>query len=518
MQTTRRTVLAASAASVAAIASGAALSGCSSRSDAATYKRSGATLVLGLSRESTSLDPGDGGSVDSDATLQNAVHSGLLWYDADYELTGQLAESWEQTAEEEWTFTLRTGVTFSDGSPFTADTAVWNFERVLPEDSGFGKGSNLRPVIDSVEAKDESTLVVRTKGQVRDLPDRLVNFLFASPDFADTHNLKQEALGTGPYVLERYDPNNGATLSRNEDYFGETPHWDTVEYRILASESARVQAAQAGDIDVALQFEPSNLDQFQGTEYGTGSQWSTWVNSIRFNENVAPLDDVRVRQALNHGIDKQAIIDAIFPGAGIEPSNGQLLSPRFEHNESLEGYAYEPDRARSLLQEAGHGDGLTLTLGISSGTYVGQDNIVQIIANQLQEIGVTVTLESESFPTWVEKTYSDEDAFALYYIGYSGENDSAGLRLRTYQSDGAQSHYSPADGEYDDLVDQLNVATEDDAPDLLDRATARYRDLAHAIFLYEQPLTYVLRNDLQWSPQPAHFLLPQDFTVKDADS
>jgi peptide/nickel transport system substrate-binding protein len=514
MQTTRRTILAAGATSIATLSTGAALSSCTS-SSAATYEREDAKLVLGLSRQVTSLDPADGGSVDSDSSIQNAIYSGLAWYDADYKLTPQLAEKWEQTAKEEWTFTLRTGVTFSDGSAFDASTAVWNFERILPEDAEFSKGSTYRPIIDSVEAKDEATLIIRTKGEIRDLPDRLVNFLFASPDFTDGHNLTQEALGTGPYVLDSFDPNNGATLTRNEKYWGDTPHWDTVEYRVLASESSRVQAAQAGEIDVALQYEPSDLEQFESKEYTTGSQWSTWLNSIRFNENVAPLDDVRVRQALNHGIDKQAIIDAIFPDAGIEPAKGQLLSPRFEHNENLEDYAFDTDKASSLLKDAGYGEGLTLTLGVTSGTYVGQDNIVQIIANQLKDVGVTLEIESEAFPTWVEKTYDEDKAFALYYIGYSGENDSAGQRLGQYTSAGAQSHYKPADDEYDDFVAQLNVATDEDAQDLIDKATARYRDQAHAVFLYEQPLTYVVRNDLQWTPQPAHFLLPQDFTVKE---
>ncbi|MFC9772476.1 MULTISPECIES: ABC transporter substrate-binding protein [unclassified Pseudarthrobacter] len=469
-------------------------------------------ITLGISRQITSLDPGDAGSLDSDASVQKAIFSGLTRYDADFVLHGELAEKWAQDSPTQWTFTLRSGVKFSNGEAFDAPVAKWNFDRVLDPAAKFGQGGSLRPVIDEVEAPDATTLVIHTKGSYIDLPDRLSNFLFTEQKFAASHNTKTETLGTGPYVLDSVDLENGAKLTANPNYFGDKPAFNKAEYVVLSTETARVQAIQAGTVDAAIQFEPSDLKQFSdSTDYTTGNQWSTWNMSLRFNETVKPLDDVRVRQALNYAIDKKAIIRSIF-GADIEPLKGQLISEPFDAiNPELKPYEFDPAKAKELLAAAGHADGLELELGLSTGTYVAQDPIAQVIADQLKNVGVTLKITNQPFPAWVTRTYSEKDAPALYYIGYTSGYKAPAERLRIFTSTGSQSHY--ASPEYDDLIKKLTVAaTPVDQQALVNEATELFRDQAHAAFLWPQPLTYVVKKDVSWKPRAEHWLVPQEFS------
>lgn len=474
------------------------------------------TLVIGISRKLTAVDPAIGGSIDGDSTVARAIYSGLTYYDPGLELKGELAESWEQDSDTRWTFHLRSGVTWSDGTPLTAEQVKWNFDRHLAQGSKLSNAAAVKAIITSVEAPDPQTVVITTNGPFIDLADRLAHFFIANPAFIDAHQGQQVALGTGPYVLDSIDLENGAKLSRNPAYYGPAPAWEHVEYRVLETEAARVQAAQAGEIDVAIQYEPASLELFANSDvYDTGNQWSSWNNTLRINENVKPLDDVRVRQALNYAIDKESLIRDVI-GADITPLAGQVLAGPYDKvNPDLQAYPYDPAKARQLLAEAGYANGLTLELGLSTGTYVAQDPVSQVIAKQLGEVGVTLEITNQAFPNWVDRTRSPEKAPALYYIGYTSGYRSPAERLRIYATSNSQTHYAQPDTVYDELVGKLTVATTvGQQQELVNQATAHFREQAHLVFLWPQPLTYVVKKDLQWTPRPEHWLVPQEFSPK----
>ncbi|WP_066908334.1 ABC transporter substrate-binding protein [Millisia brevis] len=469
------------------------------------------TLSLGISRQLTGLDPGASGSLDGDATVQAAIFNGLTRVDPDSELVGDLAESWEQDGETRWVFTLRDGVRFSNGDPFTATDAAWNFERVLGDPAGFSQGSSLQSVIASVEAPDDTTLIINTQGPYLDLPDRLANFFLTQQAWVESHNPKLEPLGTGPYRLVSLDLENRAVLERNPEYFGDEPDFDRVEYVVLATEAARVAAVQTGEVDAAIQFEPSSLQQFADSDtYDIGNQWSTWNMTLRFNETKAPLEDVRVRQALNYAVDKQTIVSSLL-GDDIEPLAGQVVSQPYDlTNPALEAFPYDPDRARQLLAEAGYPDGLPLELQLSTGTYIASDQIAEAVASQLAAVGVDVSITTAQFPAWVERSRTD-DVADLIYIGYTSGYKSPVERLRIFTSNYAQSHFE--DPEYDRLIDELTVAPNDEERvRLFNEATELFRDNPHVLFLWPQPLTYVVDKDLEWTPRPEHWLIAQDFS------
>lgn len=499
------------AATAAAIGTALVLSSCGVLDGGTASAESSDTLRLGISRQLTSLDPGKSGSIDGDATVQGAIFNGLTRIDPNLDLVGDLAESWEQQSETRWVFHLREGVTFSNGDPFTSADAAWNFERVLSDPSGFSQGSSLAPVIAAVSTPDEHTLVIDTKGPYLDLADRLANFFLTQKQWTETHNPTLEPLGTGPYRLVSVDLENGATLERNPEYWGEEPDFEKVEYVVLATEAARVSAAQTGSIDAALQFEPSNLEQFTGSDiYDVGNQWSSWNMSLRFNETKAPLNDVRVRQGLNYAVDKATIASTLL-GPEITPLEGQVLSAPYDRlNPALSAYPYDPERARQLFAEAGHPDGFELELQLSTGTYIASDLVAEALANQLAEVGVKVNITTAQFPAWVDRSRTD-DVADLIYIGYSAGYKSPVERLRIFTSGYSQSHFD--DPVYDGLIAQLTVApNEEERTRLFDEATAHFHANPHVLFLWPQPLTYVVSKNLDWTPRPEHWLLPQDFS------
>ncbi|MDL9937289.1 ABC transporter substrate-binding protein [Gordonia sp. ABSL1-1] len=472
------------------------------------------TIVIGISRKLTGLDPAKGQSVDGDGSVQRALYSSLTTYDPQLNLKGDLATNWTQDDPTTWTFHIRPGVTFSDGTPLRGEDIKYSFDRFLDPASTYTTSSATRAIISSVDTPDDTTLIVHTNGPYIDLADRLASFFIVQKAFVQAHPEGTSVLGTGPYKLDTVDLENGATLSPNPNFYGAAPQWKKVEYRVLENEAARVQAAQSGSVDVAIQYEPASLKLFADSDYDTGTQWSSWNNTLRINENIKPLGDVRVRQAINYAIDKKSIIDNILD-TDVAPLAGQAIAEPYDSiNKSLSAYPYDPQRARQLLAEAGYPNGFDTELSLTTGSYVAQDPVSQVLAKQLGAVGIKVNITNASFPTWVQRTYSD-NAAPLYYIGYTSGYKAIAERLRTYASSNAQSHYATPDTVYDDLVTKVTGArTREEQQRYVDLATQRYRDQAHAIFLWPQPLTWVVRKDLAWTPRPEHWLVPQEFTVK----
>jgi peptide/nickel transport system substrate-binding protein len=282
---------------------------------------------------------------------------------------------------------------------------------------------------------------------------------------------------------------------------------------VLADEASRVAALEAGEVDVALQLNPENLDQFAGSDrYTTGLTSSSWLMTLRINETKAPFDRVEVRRALNYAIDKEAITRSVLRGS-VTPSAGQLAVEQFDAvDPSVTAYPYDPDRARSLLRAAGVADPLEVDIELSSGTYVAQDTIVQVIAAQLAQVGVKLNIKQAPFPTWVERTRTPGVA-PLIYIGFGNYNGSTVENLTYFAKPYSQVHYD--DKAFEDLVVRSKAATtEADQQALIFEAQRIFHDNAHAVFLFPQPLTYVVDKRLAWTPRGAHWLRPLDFAPK----
>lgn len=469
------------------LALGLALAGCTSGSTttvgpSADESGGDTTLRIGLNRTIGSLDPGEGAEGNATGSVKAALYSSLTWLDADGKLVGDLATSWEQTSDTQWTFTIRDDARFSDGTAVDAPAIKANFDRLLDPDSTLEDAGNVRPFLEKAEAPDATTLVLTTKYPFLRLPERLTAVFYGSPSFlAQGQDLAVKAVGSGPYLLESVDPENGAVLVANPDFYGPTPEFTRVEYTALPTETARVSAVQTSSVDFINGLDPLDLVQFNDSStYDTEVTPSYWVQHLRINTAIDPVKGPLVRQAINYGIDKEALIKAFLADA-VEPSPGQVLVPGYEtSNPNLKAYPYDPDKARSLLAEAGYTDGVDLELVYPDGSYLAGNSISEAIASQLAQVNIRVKLAPSTFLNFIGKT-EDPTAGPLFYQGWGGNYPVASERLRLYA--GSHQNVHVPDPEYDQYVEEAARATTPEAEqEAVNKARQRQFDQAHLVY------------------------------------
>jgi peptide/nickel transport system substrate-binding protein len=494
------------------------LAACGGNAAGGAPDKAGKTLRLGLSRQITGINPHKGGSPDSSGSIVGSIYESLTRITPTLEVEPSLATSWKSLDPLTWQFQIRTDSRYSDGNPLTADDIVWNFEQLLNPDYKGTSGAPLRKYIKAVTAEGKDTLRFTLSHPALDLPGRLWSIYFVEPSFAKTHNLDNEALGSGPYQLDKLDQENGATLSLNPYYAGPKPAFSSVHYTVLATEAQRVAALRAGEEDLILNLDPLDLKQFDKSDrYDTILGVGTQPLTLAINERKknSPLANVKVRQALNYATDKATIIRTLLRDA-VQPLPGQVVfEPYQTTNPAVSAYPYDVDKAKQLLAEAGYSSGLTLTVDLSTGTYVSEDAATQQIAAQWAKAGVTLKIEQQPFPAWLQRQYGPDDQAAdFFYIMWGGsyKGDLTG-NFGPFRSDHIQSHlHAP---EFDALIDKASAATDQATKDkYTNEAIQNAYDQAHAIFLYPSPFTGVVSKSLQWTPKPNRYLYAQQVERK----
>ena len=492
-----------------AVAVVAALGACGGAA-ASAEREAGDTLRLGLSRQITGVHPHKGGSPDSSGSIIGSVYESLTTISPALEVQPGLATSWTSVDPLTWDFTIRTDAKFADGKPLTAETIVWNFEQLLDPDYKGTAGAPLRKYIKSVTATGTDTVRFALSNPALDLPGRLWSAYIVEPSFAEGHNLDNEALGSGPYRIDKLDQENGATLSLNPHYAGAKPAFPTVQYTVLATEAQRIAALRAEEIDIQLNLDPQDLKQFDNSDtydtvLGVGTQ--PLVLAINERKKDSPLANVKVRQALNYATDKETIIRTLLRDA-VKPLPGQVVyDPYQPTNPAVSAYPYDPERAKQLLAEAGYGSGLNLTVNLSTGTYVSQDAATQQIAAQWAKAGITLTIEQHPFPAWLQRQYGPDDQAADFvYIMWGGQfNGDLNGNFGPFRSDHIQSHLNAP--EFDALIDQASNATDQATKDkFVNEAIQNQYDQAHSVFLYPSPFTGAVAKSLKWTPKPNRYL------------
>jgi len=363
-----------------------------------------AIIDIRVGLEPTSLDVTTTSGAGLVQVMRGNVYEGLVGLSEDLEILPALASDWEISDDGlVYTFTIRDGVVFHDGTPMTIDDVVASLQASSAEGSMNPDAKRMASVA-TVEATDENTLVVT-------LAERDINFLESLTTSAgyivaaeSSIDLAAATNGTGPYTLDQW--NRGATLSLElfDDYWGEAPLNDGVVFHYIADETTAATALQGGEVDIlaGVTAETADLlrgaDEFQVVE-GDSTSWMT----MGFNHNFAPLQDQRVRQALRQAIDKEELIQVIG-GQAIEVGTITVPTDTW-HVDATDSAPYDPEASRELLAEAGY-ETLDLTLTVSN-TY---DTIItEFIAAELAEVGVNVTIDTVEFATWLEDVYTNKD-------------------------------------------------------------------------------------------------------------
>ncbi len=401
--------------------------------------KSGGTLVYGRGADSVSLDPinvTDGESI----RVTHNIYETLLEYDHNLELQPKLAT--EYTSSEDgltWTFQLREGVKFHDGTDFNAEAVVFNFERWMDPENPYHEGDfpyypflyggfkgDENHLIESVTATDEHELEIVLKRKTAPFLSYLAISMFgiASPAAIEQYGagIGENPVGTGPFKFEEWNRNNTITLSKNEDYWMEgKPYLDQVIYQVIPENSARLNALQTGEIDIVDGMNASDttiVEDTDGIELLKRPSFN--IGYMAFNMEKEPFDDPLVRKAINMAIDKEEIVDAFYNGLA-DPATSPLPPSLWSHDESLEKYDYNVEEAKKLLAEAGFEDGFTTELHTMSNPrpYLPEPmKIAEAIQSDLAEIGIKAEIVSSEWATYLEDTKNGKHSMAMY--GWTG--------------------------------------------------------------------------------------------------
>jgi len=360
------------------------------------------SVVLGMVLEPPGLDP----TVAPAAAIGEIVHynvfEGLTKVEMDGSVTPLLAESWSHTPDgKTYTFVLRKGIRFSDGAPFDANAVKFSFERAKAPGSTNKAKKAVFDNISSVVVHDPHTVILVLNNAEAMLPFRLGEntAVILHPNTAA--QAATQPVGTGPYLLERWNKGSAVTLVR----------WDghraaakvpvrRVSFRFINDPAAQVAALLAGDIDGMPRFGALQaLKQFQGDPRFTVVVGSTAGKGIvAINNRKAPFNDVRVRRAISHAIDRQAFIDGAQEGLG-RPIGSHFAPTDLGYLDLTKVTPHDPDKARALLREAGVATPLNVTLTLPPPQYARKGG--EIIAAQLAKVGINAKIENVEWAQWL---------------------------------------------------------------------------------------------------------------------
>ncbi len=452
-------------------------------------------------------------SIDPNTTLRTgsqslvwAIYSRLTYLDEAGQVKPSLATSWERESPTVWVFKLDPEVSFENGVALDADVVVWNLRHIFDPTTAPSPALRWRASIDSVTKVDTRTIRIVTKQPILQLPNYLATVFFQEPGWAASHKPTSQALGSGPYRLETFVNEQQATLVRSNTYRGPKPVFDKIVVNGYASEATRLNALRNHEIDATLTINPSNFPSLLSVPgLKIGGEPGQRIQTLQFNFNRKPFQDIRVRQALNYAIDRESITKSVYKGT-TSPNRTQVISRFYSgYDPDATVWGYDPEKSARLLTEAGYSKGFTVNVNVPSQTYAGAELAIQIIKQEWAKLGVTLDISVLPSGPWGDLNTTSDLAKApdLIYWGIQNANLDSLENLRSWKSD-----YRDNDGvlpnhtEFDTLLNQAaNAITDDEQLSLVRQANGWLRDNAALIYLWDQPQTYAYSDQLKWSPR-----------------
>ena len=385
--------------------------------------RRGGTLTIGTTADVVTLDPAVGGGIPADNVMA-LLFDQLVKITPDQKIVPDLATSWS-VDNLNWTFKLRQGVKFHDGTPFNAQAVKAYFDRLLgPEKPN--RSSRWVPYLDSVEVVDDNTVRFKTKFPDPFFLNRLADDSGFIPSPAAQaqygKDVAKHPVGTGPFKFKDWVVDQQVTVVRNDDYWGDKAYLDSVIFRPIPEAGARAIALQSGDVQLAAAIAPEQLPQVQADpNLTTQSRASILYLTVGMNNLKKPFDDVRVRQAMNYAIDQQSIAKNIYEGLA-EPVSG-AIPPDATGFSQVNGLGYNPEKAKQLLAEAGYPNGFSATLTTPKGRYPKDFEFSQAVQQQLKAVGVDIKLDSVEWARYLElvRMPPDQSPLQMWFDGWQSQ-------------------------------------------------------------------------------------------------
>lgn len=364
----------------------------------ATVARADDVLRVGLFALPLGMGNPHSSVATSDMGTWAAIFDSLTEVDANAGVVPSLATSWENLDELTWHFELRRGVSFSNGEPFDADAVVAALGYLISEEAAAESVARTFADVASVRALDSHRIEVKTKTPVVILPALMAGLRIPAPEQwrrLGPKGFAREPIGTGPYQVENWSP---ARIDL-KPFPGSwrPPKIERIEIYGIPDTAVRLQGLQSGQLDIALALEADDvpaLERSGSVAYVDGDAGVSGLSFITVKEG--PLQDVRVRQALNYAVDKAAIVEILF-GGYTQPAGQPVPKTATGYNPEIEPYPYDPDKAQALLREAGYENGFEFVAEVVTGGGVVPTPVLGVITEQFAAVGVT--MEVRSIPT-----------------------------------------------------------------------------------------------------------------------
>ena len=408
-------------------------------------------IVIGMQLEPPHLDPTSAAAGAIDQVLYANVYEGLTRFGSDGAILPALAKSWVISDDGlTYRFTLQPMVQFHDGQPMTSADVLFSLNRARAEESTNAQKALFAGIAD-ITAPDAQTVIITL-----DAPNGQLLFNLAWGDaviISATHEatLTSQPIGTGPFLFDNWVKGDQITLKRFDGYWGAPVALEQAKFKFISDPTASFAAMMAGDIDAFPAFPaPENLLQFESDPRFEVMNGSTEGETILAMNNLQPpLNDKRVRQAIAHAIDRQAIIDGAMFGFGT-PIGTHFAPHHPDYVDLTDISSYDPQKAKSLLAEAGYGDGFTTTLKLPPPSYARRGG--EIIAAQLRAVGITAEIENLEWAAWLETVFRGK-SYGLTIVSHTEPFD-IGIYARP---DYYFQYDNPA---FQDLIAELNKTSD----------------------------------------------------------
>ena len=453
----------------------------------------GGEITVGIAQDlDDSLDPHQTVAAGTREVLFN-IFEGLVKPNSDGEMIPAVAEKYTLSEDgTTYTFTLREGVKFHNGQTVTAEDVVYSINRCAAEPEGQEKPLVAAfSAVKSVEALDEKTVAV-TIAQ-RDL--EFISYMTAAIIPADYENQDTAPVGTGPFRFVSRTPQQDFVMERFEDYWG-APAWlDKVTYKICENADALVMNLNGGSIDLCAHLTSAQASQLnQSFQVLEGTM--NLVQAIYLNNQAKPFDNQMVRQALCYAIDRQGIMDMVADGHGT--AVGSSIYPAFTKYflpELVDKYPHDVAKAKELLTQAGYPDGFDMTISVPN-NYQPHMDTAEVVAEQLREAGINVTIQPVEWSTWLDTIYNGRQ-FQATVVGVDAANMTARAMLERFTSDYAKNFINYSNPAYDALFQQaINATDEATQTDLYKQMETMLADTAANVYIQDLCDLVAMRQDL----------------------
>ncbi|MDY5483251.1 MAG: ABC transporter substrate-binding protein [Clostridium sp.] len=444
----------------------------------------GGSVVFGMTQDLASLDP----HVETDAGTRDVVfnlYEGLVKPTSTGDIVPAVASDVQISDDAKvYTFTLRDGITFHDGTPVTIEDVKYSIDRyaeIQGESSAFS-------IVSDVVIKDEKTLEVDLKESYSEfLPMMTIAIIPEANEDPAGH-----PIGTGPFKFVSYTPGQNIVMEKYEGYWQEgLPSLDKVEFKFIADVDTAFVELQAGTIDI-LKYLTAAQAKTLGDQYNIVEGYMNLVHGMYLNSGYEPLGNTQVRQAICYAVDRSAVNNFIFDGKShligshFIPTLAKYYGPEAENV-----YSYDPEKAKELLAEAGYADGFDLEITVPS-AYSQHVDTAQILAEQLNQVGIRTTINQVEWSTWLSEVYKGGN-FQATVIGFDGTLAPSDLIMK-YRTGDPKNFLHYSNEEFDQVFTEA-YETIDDAKkvELYKKAQMILAEDAASVYI-EDPANLVAVN------------------------